>query len=99
MVSKILKVDHIGMHTCPPKPKKYRSPVREVVLRNSAVGVHAIQQVEVGETVTPDDLQEACRRAMHLSCTNLRYEKANLTQVKNWRLYFLKKLLVWKMYI
>ena len=73
------------MHTCLPKPntKKYRSLVKEAVLRNIDVGTHAVQQAEVGEAVSADDIQEACRRAMHLSYATIRYEKPNLAHVRN----------------
>ena len=33
--------------------------------------------------VATGDIQEACRRPMQLSCTNLRYEKGNLAHERN----------------
>ena len=53
------------------------------VLRNSSLGVHAIQQAEVGEAVVAGDIQEVWRRAMQLSYTNFRSEKANLACERN----------------
>ena len=75
--SGILTVYHICTHRLPPKPntKKYRHQVKEAVLRNSSLGAHAIQQTEAGEAVAAGDIQEAWRRAMQLSYSNLRYER------------------------
>ena len=72
---------HLGMQTWPPKSnkKKYKRLVRETVLRNSSVSACAIPQAEVGEAVQEGDIQEAQRRAMSLSYSNITYEKANLS--------------------
>ena len=74
-VSEILTVFHLSMHICWPKwnTKKYKSLVREAVLRNSGQGAHTIQQAELGEAVAADCIQEAWRRAMQLSYASLRY--------------------------
>ena len=83
--SEILTIYHIGIHRCLPKPntKKYRHQVRETVLRNSSLGACVIQQAEVGGAVATGNIQEAWRRAMQLSYSNLRFEKANITNEKN----------------
>ena len=57
------------------KHKKYKSLVREAVLRNSGVCACALQQAEMGQAVAAGDIQEVWRRVMHLSYANLRYEK------------------------
>ena len=48
---------------CPPKPntKKYRSQIRQIVLRKSNVGAFAIQCAEVGEAVVAGDIQKVQR--------------------------------------
>ena len=64
--SESLTIYHIGAHKCPLKPytNKYRNQVRDVVLRNSGLGTHGIQQADVGQAVAASDIKEAWRRAM-----------------------------------
>ena len=75
-----LTIYHIGAHKCPLKPdtNKYRKQVRDALLRNSGLDAHGIQQAEVGQTVVDSDIKEAWKRAMQLSYTNIRSEKANV---------------------
>ena len=56
-----LTIYHIDAHKCLVKPnmKKYRLQVREAVLRNSGLGMHAIQQAEVGDAVAVGNVKEA----------------------------------------
>ena len=71
-------------HVCPNQTyQRYRSFVRESVLRNIDLGASAIQQAEVGEAVAVGDIRETCRRAIYLSCANIGYEKVNLAHVRN----------------
>ena len=74
----ILTIYHLGTHKCELKPntKIYTIQVREAVLRNSGLSVCSIHQLEVDEAVAASDIQEVWRRAMQLSYTNSRYEKA-----------------------
>ena len=72
------------------KTKRYRSLVREVVLRNSCLGAHAIQQAEVGEEVAAGDICGALRRAMQLCYVNLRCKKDNLASERNPDIYSLE---------
>ena len=65
------------------KHKKYRFQVREAVLRNSGLGTHGIQQAEVVQVVAAGDIKEVWRRAMQLSYTSTRYEKAKLSHERN----------------
>ena len=64
--------------------------------------MHDIQQAEVDNGVAASDIQETQRRAMQLSYTNLRYEKAKLGHERNPNKYsledvgILKKLQIWK---
>ena len=69
---------------------RYRSLVREAVLRNGALGACAIQQAEVGEAVASGDIQEAWRRGVQISYANIRCEKANLVYDSNPNKYSLK---------
>ena len=91
-------VCYLGMHMCTPKlnTKKYKSIVRETVLRNSGLGAHAIQQAEVWEAVATGDIQEAWRSALQLSCANLRYQKANLSHERNPDIYSLEAVCIFK---
>ena len=76
-------VYNLGMHTWSHKAntKKNKRLVTKAVVRNSSVGTHAIHQAEAGEEV---DIKEAWRRAMWLSCTNIKSEKVNLVCERNW---------------
>ena len=59
--SENLTIYHIGALKCPLKPdiNKNTKQVRNVVLRNSGLGAHGIQQDEVGEAVANGDIKEA----------------------------------------
>ena len=47
-LSEVLVVYHLGEHLCPKQnTKEYKRSVKEVVVRNSIVGTHTIQQAEV----------------------------------------------------
>ena len=46
--SENLTIYHVGLHKYLLKPDKYRKQVRGLVLRNSGLGAHYIQQAEVG---------------------------------------------------
>ena len=75
--SETLTVYHLGMYMCLPKPNtmKYRSLVREAVLRNSGIVACVIQQAEMGEAVAAADIQEPWGSAMQLSYANLKVWK------------------------
>ena len=66
-----LTVYHIGVHKCLLKKDTniYRKQVRDAVLRNWGIGAQ--------------DIWEAWRRAMWLSCTNIRSEKAKISWKRN----------------
>ena len=83
--SESLTIYHIGAHKCPLKPdtNKYSKQVRDVVLRNSGIGDHGIPQAELGQAVANSDIKEAHRRAMQLSYTNIRFEKAKVAHERN----------------
>ena len=78
-------VYYLGMHTFSPKwnSKRYRTLVREAVLRNSGLGAHVIQQAEVEEADLSGNIQEAWKRAIQLSHVSLRYENAHLACERN----------------
>ena len=48
--SESLTVYHIGAHKCPFEPYRNRcsKQIRDIVLRNSGLGTHGIQQAEMG---------------------------------------------------
>ena len=53
------------------------------MVRNSALGAHGIQEAEVGQAVATGDIKETWRRAMQLSYTNIRSEKAKVAHERN----------------
>ena len=75
--SESLTIYYIDAHKYPLKPdtNKYSMQVRDVVLRNSGLGICGIQKAEVGQAVADNDINEAHKRAMWLSYTNIRFEK------------------------
>ena len=83
--SESLTIYHVGAHKCPFKPytNKYSKQIRDAVLRNSGLGAHGIQQAEVGQAVVTGDIKETQRRAMQLSYTNIRSEKAKVAHERN----------------
>ena len=84
--SGILAIYQTGTHKFLLKPKTQEIQATESerqFLRNSGLGVHGIQQAEMDEAVTASDIQEARRRAIWLSYTNLRYEKAKPSPERN----------------
>ena len=88
-VSKVLTGHHLGIHTCPKQNmKKYKRIDREVVVRDSSVGECPMHQTEVGEAVLTHNISEACRRALQMSYSHIRSEKASLgherIQNKHW---------------
>ena len=85
MESKSLNIYHIGAHKCPLKPdtNNYSKQIRHVVLRNSGLGTCGIQQAEMGQAVAASDIKEPWRRAMQLSYTSIRSEKAKLGCERN----------------
>ena len=56
-----------GVSDVKPNMKKYKRLVREAVVRNSTVGVHAIQQAEVGEAIEAGNICKAWGRPLQLS--------------------------------
>ena len=75
-----LTVYHVGVHKCHLKKDTqiYKKQVREAMLWNRGLGACGIQQAEVGQAVTDDNIKEAQRRAMRLSYANVRLEKAKI---------------------
>ena len=61
----------------------YSHHVRDALLRNSSLGSHGIQQTEVGQAVATGDIKDAQRRAIQLSYTNIRLEKAKVAHERN----------------
>ena len=83
--SQSLTIYYIGSHNCPLKldTNKYSKQVRDAVLRNSGLDAHGIQQAVVGQVVANSDIREAQRRAMQLSYTNIKSEKAKVAHERN----------------
>ena len=83
--SESLTIYHIGTHKCPLKPdtNKYNKWVRVAMLKKSGLGACGIQQAEVGQAVAGSDMNEALRRTMQLSYTNIRSEKAKFAHERN----------------
>ena len=83
--SETLTVYHISVHKCPLKKDTtiYRKQVRDAGLGNRGLGAQGIQQAEVGQAVANGDIWKAQRRAMWLSCANIRSNKAQISWERN----------------